>query len=246
VAPAEIFSLAGQTSVGLSFEQPVECMESTAGGTRNLLEVIRYLQIPARLFSAGSSECFGDTREEPANETTALHPQSPYAVAKATAYWQVANYRKAYGMHACTGIMANHESPLRPDRFVTQKIVQGVRKIKRGEAERITLGNLEIWRDWGWAPEYTQAMHLMLQSDQPEDFLIASGRTTSLRDFVERAFAAAGLRSADHLELDVSMLRPNDVAYSAMNPSRIEQQLGWKAQTTIDQIVDKMYAEELF
>jgi GDPmannose 4,6-dehydratase len=105
---------------------------------------------------------------------------------------------------------------------------------------------LEIWRDWGWAPEYTQAMHLMLQSDQPEDFLIASGRTTSLRDFVERAFAAAGLRSADHLELDVSMLRPNDVAYSAMNPSRIEKQLGWKAQTTISQIVDKMYAEELF
>lgn len=246
VAPDEIYNLAGQTSVSLSFEQPVECMESIAGGTLNLLEVIRYLQIPTRLFNAGSSECFGDTREEPANEATALHPQSPYAVAKATAYWQVANYRKAYGMHACTGILANHESPLRPTRFVTQKIIQGVKRIKAGEISTITLGNLEIWRDWGWAPEYTQAMHLMLQSDEPEDFLIASGRTTSLKSFVDRAFAAAGLRSADHLELDVTMLRPNDLDYSAMNPSRIEKCLGWKAETNLDQIVEKMYGEELF
>jgi len=245
VAPNEIYNLAGQTSVSLSFEQPVECMESIAGGALNLLEVIRYLNIPARLFNAGSSECFGDTTEEPANEATALHPQSPYAVAKATAYWQVANYRKAYGMHACTGILANHESPLRPERFVTQKIIQGVKKIKAGEVDRIILGNLEVWRDWGWAPEYIQAMQMMLQTDEPEDFLIASGRTTSLRNFVDLAFAAAGLNSIDHLELDTAMLRPNDVEYSAMNPGKIKNLLGWKALTTIEQIVDKMYAGDL-
>jgi GDPmannose 4,6-dehydratase len=244
--PAEIYNLAGQTSVGLSFEQPVECMESIAGGTLNFLEVLRYLGIPTRLFSAGSSESFGDTQQEPANESTALHPRSPYAVAKSTAFWQVANYREAYGIFCCTGILANHESPLRPQRFVTQKIVEGVRRIKRGESRELRLGNLDIWRDWGWAPEYVVAMHQMLQAATPKDYLIASGHTTSLRDFVRMAFAAAGLEHEPYLISDVTLLRPSDLKYSAMDPSRIEADLGWKARVTTPEIVQRMFEEQLF
>jgi GDPmannose 4,6-dehydratase len=187
--PQEIYNLAGQTSVGLSFDQPVECMESISTATLNLLEVIRYLGGGIRFFSAGSSECFGQTGEEPATEDTPLRPRSPYAVAKAAAYWQVATYREAYGMFACTGIQANHESPLRPKRFVTQKIIEGVKAIKAGRARSIQLGNLDIWRDWGWAPDYVEAMALMLQAEQPVDYLIASGTSTSLLQFAQNAFS---------------------------------------------------------
>lgn len=244
VAPDEIYNLAGQTSVGLSFEQPVECMESIAGGTLNLLEVVRYLGTPIRLFSAGSSECFGDTGREPATEDTALHPQSPYAVAKATAFWQVANYRKAYGMYACTGILANHESPLRPARFVTQKIIQGVKAIKAGQQEKLRLGNLDIWRDWGWAPDYVEAMYLMLQKEDPRDYLIASGNTHSLAELTELAFAMAGLSAEDHVESSEALMRPSDLTYSAMDPSRIREELGWSSRHSIQEIVGKMFMEE--
>ncbi len=245
IEPTEIYNLAGQTSVGLSFEQPVECMESIAGGTLNFLEVLRYLEAPTRLFSAGSSECFGDTQQEAANETTAFHPRSPYAVAKSTAFWQVANYREAYGIFCCTGILANHESPLRPQRFVTQKIIDGVRRIKRGETQELRLGNLDIWRDWGWAAEYVVAMHQMLQAPIAKDYLIASGHTTSLREFVRLAFAAAGLEADRYLISDATLLRPSDLKYSSMNPSLIFTDLGWKAQAKPDEIVQKMYEERL-
>ena len=156
--PDEVYNLAGQSSVGLSFEQPVETLESIATGTLNLLEAIRFLARPISLYSAGSSERFGDTGGQPADETAAFRPRSPYAVAKATAYWQVANYRDAYGIYACTGILFNHESPLSPERFVTRKIVAAAGRIARGSAETLRLGNLEIYRDWGWAPEYVEAM----------------------------------------------------------------------------------------
>jgi GDPmannose 4,6-dehydratase len=241
LAPAEVYNLAGQTSVGLSFDQPVECMESIAGGTLNFLEVLRYLGAPTRLFSAGSSECFGDTQQNPASETTAFHPRSPYAVAKSTAFWQVANYREAYGIFCCTGILANHESPLRPHRFVTQKIIEGVRRIKRGESEELRLGNLDIWRDWGWAPEYVVAMHQMLQASKANDYLIASGHTTSLREFVRLAFAAAELEAEPYLVSDATFLRPSDLKYSAMDPSLIDIDLGWKAKITLAEIVQRMY-----
>jgi len=241
IEPTEVYNLAGQTSVGLSFEQPVECMESIASGTLNFLEVLRYLDAPTRLFSAGSSECFGDTQQKPANETTAFHPRSPYAVAKSTAFWQVANYREAYGIFCCTGILANHESPLRPSRFVTQKIIEGVRSIKRGDSHELRLGNLDIWRDWGWAPEYVLAMHQMLQAPEPKDYLIASGVTTSLREFVRLAFVAAGL----DVETDATFLRPSDLRYSAMDPSLIAADLGWKAQVSPAEIVQRMYEERL-
>jgi len=244
--PSQIYNLAGQTSVGLSFDQPVECMESISVATLNLLEVIRYLGGGIRFFSAGSSECFGQTGDEPATEDTPLRPRSPYAVAKAAAYWQVATYREAYGMFACTGILANHESPLRPSRFVTQKIIEGVKAIKAGQASTIKLGNLDIWRDWGWAPDYVQAMALMLQADHPADYLIASGSTTSLRDFAQAAFATADLDPANHLESVEALKRPADLIYSAMDPARIEGELGWSSRRPVREIVEKMYRQDLF
>ena len=243
--PDEIYNLAGQTSVGLSFEQPVECMESIAGGTLNFLEVLRYLGLPSRLFSAGSTECFGDTNDEAASESTALHPRSPYAVAKSTAFWQVVNYRQAYNLFCCTGILSNHESPLRPRRFVTQKIIQGVKDIKRGAIKELRLGNLDIWRDWGWAPEYVRAMYLILQAETANDYLIASGNTTSLRNFVELAFRCAGLNHEEYLVTDTSFLRPSDLNYSSMDPTRIATELGWRATTTPEEIVQRMYEERL-
>lgn len=241
IEPSEIYNLSGQTSVGLSFEQPVECMESIASGTLNFLEVLRYLNAPIRLFSAGSSECFGDTKQQPANEATAFHPRSPYAVAKSTAFWQVANYREAYGLFCCTGILGNHESPLRPQRFVTQKIIAGAKRIKRGEIQELRLGNLEIWRDWGWAPEYVVAMHKMLQAPAPKDYLIATGHTTSLRDFVRLAFATIGLDAEKYLICDSTFLRPSDLKYSSIDPSLIAADLGWKAQILTTEIVRRMH-----
>ncbi|WP_216907516.1 GDP-mannose 4,6-dehydratase [Synechococcus sp. CCY 0621] len=246
VEPDEIYNLAGQTSVGLSFEQPVECMESIAGGSLTLLEVIRYLGSPVRLFNAGSSECFGDTGKEPANEDTPFRPRSPYAVAKATAFWQVANYREAYGLFACSGILANHESPLRPERFVTQKIIQGVKAIANGSKEKLKLGNLDIWRDWGWAPEYVEAMYLMLQSQEPKDYVIASGRTHSLRELVETTFHHAGIRDKEWVKVSEELMRPADVTYSSMDPTRIGSALGWKARRGPDSIAKHMMEGTLF
>lgn len=246
VQPDETYNLAGQTSVGLSFEQPVECMESISVATLNLLEVIRYLGGGIRFFSAGSSECFGQTGDQAASEETPLRPRSPYAVAKAAAYWQVATYREAYGMFACTGILANHESPLRPKRFVTQKIIEGVRAIKAGRQTTIQLGNLDIWRDWGWAPDYVMAMVAMLQAERPGDYLIASGTTTSLRQFAQEAFAVAELDLAEHLESVEALKRPADLNYSAMDPTRIHSELGWASKRPIREIVEKMFRDEIF
>lgn len=241
VYPDEIYNLSGQTSVGLSFEQPVECMESIAGGTLNLLEVMRYLGTSARLFNAGSSESFGDTGNTPANECTPFRPRSPYGVAKATAFWQVANYREAYGLHVCTGILANHESPLRPSRFVTQKIIKGVKAIAEGRLEVLQLGNFDIWRDWGWAADYVEAMYLMLQASQVKDYVIASGRTHSLGEFVEAAFAMAKMEPGEKLVISSELTRPSDLRYSALDPSRISADLGWKARVRLADIVEKMY-----
>lgn len=246
VQPDEIYNLAGQTSVGLSFEQPVECIDSIFLATLNLLEVIRFLGSGIRFFNAGSSECFGDTGDHPATEQTAMKPNSPYAVAKASAYWQVASYRDAYGMFACTAILSNHESPLRPNRFVTQKIINGVRAIKAGRERVIKLGNMDIWRDWGWAPEYIQAMHLMLQSKQPLDYVIASGRTSSLYEFARLVFSCADLEIGDHLESVDAFKRPADLRYSALDPSLAKARLGWESKSTLVGIAQKMYDNDMF
>lgn len=239
-APDEIYNLAGQSSVGLSFQQPVETMESIAMGTLHLLEAIRFVDRPIRCYSAGTAECFGDTGDEPATEETPFHPRSPYAVAKVTAHHLVANYREAYGRFACTGILFNHESPLRQERFVTQKIVRAAVLIARGGAEKLHLGNLEIYRDWGWAPEYVEAMWLMLQRDKAEDFVIATGETASLQHFVERAFSRCGLDWRQHVVSDPGLLRPSDIRVGRANPGRAKARLGWVAKTHVDEVIDRM------
>ena len=239
-APDEIYHLAGQTSVGLSFDQPVETIESIAIGTLNVLEAIRFVERPIRLYHAGSSECFGDTGDMPATESTPFRPRSPYAVAKACGHNLVANYRDAYGMHACTGILFNHESPLRPERFVTQKIVRAAARIAAGSTETLKLGNLEIHRDWGWAPEYVEAMWSMVQQSQPEDFVIATGRTVSLKYFVERAFQFFGLDWNRHVVSDNSLLRPSDIRYGAGSPARALYKLGWRSTLDVDGVVDSL------
>jgi GDPmannose 4,6-dehydratase len=242
--PDEIYNLAGQTSVGLSFEQPVEAIESIAIGTLNILEVIRVLGKSVRFYNAGSSECFGDTGTTPANESTAFAPRSPYAVAKSTAKWLINSYRESYGLYACTGILFNHESPLRPERFVTQKIIVGASKIKAGFIDKIQLGNLDISRDWGWAPEYVEAMWLMMQQDQPRDFVIATGRMESLTYFVSKAFAYFDLDWQKHVEINPSFFRPNEIQYSIGNPQQAIEQLHWAKPTDIDGVIQKMCAAQ--
>lgn len=229
VVPDEIYHLAGQSSVGLSFDQPVETFLSIGVGTLNLLEAVRFLGRPVKLYNASSSDCFGDTGGQPATEATPFSPRSPYAVAKAAAHFEVANYREAYGLFACSGILFNHESPLRPARFVTQKIVAAACRIAAGSGERLHLGNIEVARDWGYAPEYVEAMWAMLQQDTPEDYVIATGETITLRTFTAEAFAAVGLDWQDHVDVDPALFRPSDIAVSRANPAKARQQLGWQA-----------------
>jgi GDPmannose 4,6-dehydratase len=244
VQPDEIYNLAGQSSVGLSFEQPVETLESLAVGTLNLLEAVRFLQLPTKLYSAGSSECFGNTGGKEADETTAFYPRSPYAVAKATAHWEVANYREAYNLFACTGILFNHESPLRPERFVTRKIITSACRIAGGGKEKLQLGNISIARDWGWAPEYVEAMWKMLQQEQPQDFVIATGETNTLQDFVVEVFKQLGLDWQEHVSTDPSLLRPSEIMVSRGNPQKAEKELGWKATYRMRDVVRMMLEAE--
>ena len=243
--PDEIYNLAGQTSVGLSFEQPVETIDSVVGGTLNLLEAIRFTRRAIRFYNAGSGEAFGDTGHIPATEDTSFQPRSPYAVAKASACWLVRNYRESYGLAACTGILFNHESPLRPERFVTKKIVQAARRIKAGSDERLRLGNIDIRRDWGWASEYVAAMHAMMAADAQRDYIVATGRTESLRYFVEKAFANFDLDWLRHTEVDPAMLRPSDILSSRACPERIQRELGWAASTDVDAVIARMCCDEL-
>lgn len=245
IEPDEIYNLAGQSSVGLSFEQPVETMESISIATLNLLEAIRFAGKRIKLYNAGSSECFGNSANGAANELTPFRPRSPYAVAKSAAYWEVANYREAYNLFACTGILFNHESPLRPQRFVTRKIIASACRIARGAHEQLQLGNLGIVRDWGWAPEYVEAMWLMLQREQPEDFVIATGESHSLEQFVQLAFSEVGLEWRDHVKVDSELYRPTDLQVSKADPSRAAEILGWNATTKMEGVVKKMIAEEL-
>jgi GDPmannose 4,6-dehydratase len=243
--PQEIYNLAGQSSVGLSFDQPVETLESIALGTTNLLEAIRFLDKPIRFYNAGSSECFGDTQGHSANEQTPFHPRSPYAVAKSTALWLVANYRAAYGLHASTGILFNHESPLRPERFVTKKIVAAAARIAGGERSRLALGNLEIRRDWGWAPEYVDAMWRMLQQPEASDFVVATGESHSLEEFVEAAFGYVGLDWREHTDISEALRRPADLAEGLGDASKARDVLGWSATRRMGDVVTAMMEAEL-
>jgi GDPmannose 4,6-dehydratase len=244
IRPDEIYNLSGQSSVGLSFDQPVETMESIGIATLNLLEAIRFLETPTRFYSAGSSECFGNAGDEPCNEASPLRPLSPYAVAKSAAFWQVSSYRQAYGMHASSGILFNHESPLRPERFVTKKAVAAACRIAQGSNERLHLGNLAISRDWGWAPEYVEAMWRMLQRDTPDDYVIATGVNHTLSDFVATVFAQAGLDWQDHVSVDPSLFRPNEMVACRADTSRAHDVLGWRARYTMPDVARMMVEAE--
>jgi GDPmannose 4,6-dehydratase len=239
--PDEIYYLAGQSSVGLSFEQPAETIQSITLGTLNMLEGCRMMDKQIKLYHAGSGECFGDTQGKPANEQTPFYPMSPYAVAKSSAYWLVNNYRDAYGIFACTGILFNHESPLRPERFVTQKIIRAVKRIAQGSNEKLKLGRLDIARDWGWAPEYVDAMWRILQQDQAQDYVIATGTTMTLEEFVKTAFDEANLHWQDYVVQDPSLFRPTDLVIGRADPSKAEKMLHWQASTRGVDVVKKMY-----
>jgi GDPmannose 4,6-dehydratase len=243
IQPAEIYHLAGQSSVSRSLESPKESIEGIVVGTLNLLEAIRLSGYASRLYNACSSECFGDNGGAPADESTPFHPRSPYAVAKAAAFWEVANYRETYGLFACSGILFNHESPLRPEHFVTRKIIAAAMRIAAGDREKLRLGDLELMRDWGWAPEYVEAMWLMLQQTAPEDFIIATGETHSLQEFVEAAFAHFQLDWREHVVSDPALLRRTDVRAVRANPSKAAKKLNWRARFKMKDVIRKMIEE---
>jgi GDPmannose 4,6-dehydratase len=238
--PDEVFFLAAQSSVGLSFEQPAETLESISSGTLNLLEALRFLGRSIKFYHASSSECFGDLGQLAATENTPFRPRSPYAVAKASAHWLVSNYREAYGLFACNGILFNHESPLRPERFVTQKIVYAAHRIAQGSKERLVLGRLDIVRDWGWAPEYVEAMWRMMQEDKPDDYIIATGEANSLQAFVAEIFDTVGLDWRKYVDSDETLFRPTDIAWSQGNPEKAASQLGWSATVRMKEMAARM------
>lgn len=245
IKPEEIYNLAGQSSVGLSFKLPVETMESIAIGSINLMEAIRFIGGGIRLYNASSSECFGDTGIEGASEKTPFRPQSPYAVAKSAAHWATANYRSAYGLFASSGILFNHESPLRHERFVTRKIVSSACRIKAKQQDKLRLGNLTICRDWGWAPEYVDAIWRILQHHSPDDFVIATGESHSLQKFVEAVFNELSLNWVDHVEYDELHTRLSDIAFSRGDPYKARTILDWSASFKMRDVVGMMVRAEL-
>ncbi len=245
IKPDEIYNLAGQSSVGLSFEQPVDTLESITTATLNILESIRFSNFPIKFYNAGSSECYGDTGIFHADENTLFQPRSPYAVAKSSAFWLVNNYRESYNLNASTGILFNHESPLRPNRFVTKKIISTACKIYKGSNETLYLGNIDISRDWGWAPEYVEAMWLMLQKNIPEDYVIATGVSRTLKEFIEITFQILNLDYEKFVKHDDSLIRPTDLKMGRANPNKAYRDLGWKANFKLEDIIKEMINFEL-
>jgi GDPmannose 4,6-dehydratase len=245
IEPEEIYNLAGQTSVGLSFLQPVETLESISIGTLNILEVLRFHKLPIKFYNACSSECFGDTDGKAATEETPFKPRSPYAVAKSAAFWQVANYREAYNLFSCSGILFNHESPLRAKRFVTKKIIDTACAIASGENIKLEIGNISIIRDWGWAPEYIHAMHLILLQNKPEDFVISTGRSTSLEEFINLTFHYFNLDYRDYLVIKKGLIRPTDIGFSLGNSSKATKLLKWIPKVFVEEIINQMIKDKL-
>lgn len=244
--PDEIYNLSGLTSVGLSFEFPRECTESICSTTLNLLEAIRIIDGRIKFFNAGSTECFGNVFNVAANEATPFNPLSPYAAAKASAFWQVSAYRRAYKLYCCTGILSNHESPLRPNRFVSQKLVKSAWLISENKINSISLGNLNVYRDWGWAPDYVKAMYSMLHNHEPKDYIIASGLTFSLEKFAEKIFSFFGLNFQDFATIDKSLVRDTDIEYSFLDPQAINDDLQWTTIDSLDKLVEKLCTDQLF
>lgn len=240
--PETVYHLAGQSSVAVSFDQPAETFESIATSTLLLLEAVRTAAVPPRLFVAGSSEIFGTRQSAPVTCSSRLDPQNPYALAKTTAFRIVQQYRRKHGLFACTGVLFNHESPLRPERFVTQKIVAGACEIAAGRQQELRLGDLSMQRDWGWAPEYVVAMQQMLTRDTPEDFILATGRPHRLEEFVAAAFRAVGLDWRDHVVRDKRFVRPHDGSHPLASVAETSEGLGWTATVQLPELVRRMVA----
>ncbi len=245
IGPDEVYNLAAQSFVGVSFSQPLATSTITGLGPVHILEALRLVKPDTRFYQASSSEMFGKVQAVPQNESTPFYPRSPYAVAKLYAHWAVVNYRESYGMFCCSGILFNHESPLRGLEFVTRKITDGVARIKLGLADRISLGNLEARRDWGYAPEYVEAMWLMLQKEPPRDYVVATGETHSVREFVEEAFSLAGLDWRKYVVTDTALIRPAEVDLLVGDPSLAHRELGWKAKTSFRELVRLMLEADM-
>jgi len=245
VQPDEVYNLAAQSFVAASWNQPLLTGEVTGMGAVNVLEAARITGLKARVYQASSSEMFGLIQEPQQSEKTPFYPRSPYAAAKLYAHWMTVNYRESFGMHASSGILFNHESPLRGIEFVTRKITDGVARIKLGLAKELPLGNLEAKRDWGHARDYVRAMWLMLQQDTPDDYVIATGRTTSIREFCRMAFAHAGLNYEDHVVVNPKFLRPAEVDVLHGDPTKARQALGWQPETSLEDMAAEMVEADL-
>ncbi len=243
--PHEVYNLAAQSFVQTSFAQPVLTGETTAMGVTRVLDAIRATDPEIRFYQASSSEMFGKVQAVPQDESTPFYPRSPYGVAKVYGHWITVNYRESYGLHASSGILFNHESPRRGLEFVTRKVTHGVAKIKAGLAKELRLGNLDAQRDWGYAADYVKAMWLMVQQDTPDDYVIATGETHSVRELVEVAFEAAGLKWQDHVVIDPAFLRPAEVDLLVGNPSKALRVLGWQREVDFVSLVQMMVAADL-
>ena len=243
--PGEVYHLAAQSFVATSWDQPQLTAQVTGVGALNMLEAVRQANPAIRFYQASSSEMFGQVKGDPQNEETAFHPRSPYAVAKLFAHWITINYRESFGMHTTSGILFNHESPLRGLEFVTRKVTDAVARIKLGHQDEVRLGNLEARRDWGFAGDYVEAMWLMLQQEQPGDFVIATGNTTTVREMCRLAFAAAGLDYEPHVKVDPAFYRPAEVDVLRGDYSKAERLLGWKPRVSLEEMIGRMVEADL-
>ncbi|RMG33220.1 MAG: GDP-mannose 4,6-dehydratase, partial [Planctomycetota bacterium] len=249
VQPDEVYNLAAQSHVRLSFDIPLYTAEVTGLGCLRVLEAVRKYQLrsgrPVRFYQASSSEMYGKVERSPQDESTPFHPRSPYACAKVYAYWQTVNYREAYGMFACNGILFNHESPRRGEAFVTRKITRAAARIKLGLQDTLRLGNLDAKRDWGFAGDYVEAMWLMLQQDEPDDYVVATGETHSVREFLEAAFAHLGLDPGRHVEIDPQLYRPAEVHVLCGDATKARERLGWRPRVGFEELVRMMVDHDL-
>ena len=244
-SPDEVYNLAAQSFVPTSFEQPLLTGEFTALGVTRMLEAVRQVNTGIRFYQASSSEMFGTVQETPQRETTPFWPRSPYGVAKVYGHWITVNYRESYDIFACSGILFNHESPLRGKQFVTRKISDAVARIKLGKQEKLSLGNLDAERDWGFAGDYVRAMWLMMQQDTPDDYVVSTGQRHTVRDFCQVAFDHVGLNWEDHVEIDPAFLRPADVNTLCGDFSKARENLGWQPEVTFEQLVQMMVDTDL-
>jgi GDPmannose 4,6-dehydratase len=245
IEPDEVYNLAAQSFVGTSWHQPILTAQVTALGVANMLEAVRLARPHARFYQASSSEMYGLIQEAHQSEKTPFYPRSPYAVAKLYGHWITVNYRESFGMHASSGILFNHESPLRGIEFVTRKVTDGVARIKLGLAEKLSLGNIDAKRDWGHARDYVRAMWLMLQRDQADDYVVATGRTTTVRDMCKIAFEHVGLKMDDHLFIDPVLFRPAEVDVMLGDPAKAVSKLGWRSEITLEQMITEMVDADL-